>query len=185
MADAICSMPDCPKKVLARTWCATHYQRWKRHGDPTFVMKTSLAPGAITLDEKLKARYDIVGECWRWLGARTPNGYGTFRFKNRTQPVHRWAYEEWVGPIPEGLEIDHLCRTRDCINPDHLEAVTRAENMRRATPARGADHGNGRKTHCPQGHEYTPENTYERRGRRYCRVCRKAAMSRYWAKQAS
>lgn len=78
--------------------------------------------------------------------------------------VHRAAYEVLVGPVPEGLELDHLCRVRHCYNPSHLEPVTRLENMRR-TMKNGPDH-------CPQGHEYTPENSYvHARGDRQCRAC--------------
>ena len=80
--------------------------------------------------------------------------------------AHRWAYEDKVGPIPEGLDIDHLCRVRACVNPGHLEPVTRAENIRRAAAAKNA---------CPAGHAYTEDNTYIRPGtvHRRCRECAK------------
>ena len=74
--------------------------------------------------------------CWVWTGTRQRNGYGSFGVKGRTLRAHRWSYEFYVGPIPAGLQIDHLCRVRNCVNPEHLEPVTHAENMRRAREAR-------------------------------------------------
>lgn len=106
-----------------------------------------------------------VDGCWRWTGALTQNGYGHIRTPDRRMALaHRLVYEHLVGPIPRGLEIDHLCRFRNCVNPEHLEPVTHVENMRRA-----------HLTHCRRGHEFTPENTYIRPGkypRRVCRTCK-------------
>lgn len=73
------------------------------------------------------------GDCWEWQMARNSSGYGSYMVETRTAMLaHRYAYEQMVGPIPEGLEIDHLCRNRGCVRPDHLEPVTHSENMRRA-----------------------------------------------------
>lgn len=84
--------------------------------------------------------------------------------KSKKLLAHRWSYEFHVGPIPEGLDLDHLCRNRGCVNPDHLEPVTREENIRRAFAT---------VTHCPSGHPYSDENTYVRPGtvHRKCRAC--------------
>lgn len=92
--------------------------------------------------------------------------------------AHRYAYELLVGPIPEGLHIDHLCRVRLCVNPAHLEAVTCHENNRRSTSPTAV---NAKKTHCPRGHEYTEENTYfaPPDGRRMCKPCARAATKRW------
>lgn len=94
-------------------------------------------------------------DCWLWTGALNHDGYGLFKAYARTEGAHRISYRWAHGPIPEGFSIDHLCRTRNCVRPDHLEAVTQAENTAR-----------GKKTHCIRGHEFTLENTY------YSRMCR-------------
>lgn len=112
----------------------------------------------------------IPGGCTEWLGGLHRNGYGQFfpggdRLQAKAL-AHRWSYEHFVGPIPDGLDLDHLCRNRWCVKPEHLEPVTRAENLRRAFD----------RTHCSKGHEFTEENTYTRPGtnQRLCRTCLRA-----------
>lgn len=118
--------------------------------------------------DRIVARVDFSGDCWQWRGAPR-NGYGVMSVGNRLNYVHRVVYEATVAPIPDGLVIDHLCRNPLCCNPDHLEVVTRGENVRRG------DRGPGlRVTACRHGHAYTPENTYiNPRGHRSCRTCRR------------
>lgn len=100
--------------------------------------------------ERFFAKVQKTDTCWLWTGAAQPLGYGRFKQESyKAVGAHRWSYEYHVGPIPEGLTIDHLCRVPACVNPSHLEPVTLAENVRRIP----------RSTHCPSGHEYTPENT--------------------------
>ena len=86
-----------------------------------------------TVEERMWARIDRRGddECWPWVGATTPKGYGSMKWKGTSIYGHRWTYEQLVGPIPDGMQIDHLCRETGCVNPAHLEPVTAAENMRR------------------------------------------------------
>jgi len=109
-------------------------------------------------------------DCWIWTGARrSPGGYGTIRGNGHQLLAHRVAYELAIGPIPEGKQLDHLCRNKGCVNPAHLEPVTNRENVLRGV---GPSAVNARKTHCVNGHEFTPENTYrEKGGGRACKAC--------------
>lgn len=115
-----------------------------------------------------------LGPCLLWTGAIQSAGYALLKpdGPRRTAPVlaHRLAYEHWVGPIPDGLQIDHLCRVRACVRPEHLEPVTRHENQRRG--ARGLHDGRER---CVSGRHLLEGNVYEWRGRRYCRPCQTEA----------
>lgn len=107
--------------------------------------------------------------CWEWQGTKSGNGYGRLFYRGRYHTAHRVSYQLYIGPIPEGLVIDHLCRNRGCVNPEHLEPVTFGENIRRSPI-----HNMRSKTHCPEGHEYTKKNTFIRRsGSRECRTCKK------------
>ena len=123
-----------------------------------------------------KTRTEDVGyetPCLTWTGAKTTLGYGTIGWQGKKVYAHRLAYETLVGPIPEGLVIDHLCRNRACVNVNHLEPVTQGVNALRGV---GVMALNARKTHCKRGHEFTPENTYiDADGRRGCRTCRRMA----------
>lgn len=123
-----------------------------------------------------KVAVNPVTNCWEWTGYKINSGYGRLwdPKTKKKQLAHRMAYESMIGPIPDGLQLDHLCRNRACINPAHLEPVTKWENTRRSPVHWAAK--NAKKTHCPHGHEYTPKNTRietkaDGRRSRKCRAC--------------
>jgi hypothetical protein len=121
------------------------------------------------LPERLSKRIVSVDDCWQWDNPDS-EGYGRVTFSGTQYLAHRVVYENLVGPIPAGLHIDHLCRNRGCVNPDHLDPVTCRVNVMRSPIAIGAV--NARKTHCKRGHEFTAENTYVLpEGGRHCREC--------------
>lgn len=133
------------------------------------------------VEDRIARKYNIAESgCWEWTDRPGTRGYGGLRVggkKGKWVDAHRIAYLTFVGPVPEGLELDHLCRNRKCINFDHLEPVTRRENVRRGISCIAA---HMRKTHCKNGHEFTEANTYTVGGtRRKCRICTNAAVARY------
>lgn len=121
---------------------------------------------------------DDPDACWEWAAYRKADGYGMFRLDGQSRLAHRVAYELFVGPVPDGLQLDHKCRNRGCVNPAHLEPVTSRENTMRGDSDSAAK---ARATHCVNGHEFTPENTYvwPRDGTRHCRTCKRARDLRY------
>jgi len=132
------------------------------------VVRASLV--SITNEEKFWGMVKKTDSCWIWTGTQTKDGYGRFWQKAKKKLVHRISFESLKNIIPKGLEIDHLCRNRICVNPDHMECVTHAENMKRSHP------NNSQKTHCPQGHPYDEKNTKIVIGGngnkwRHCRIC--------------
>jgi hypothetical protein len=121
--------------------------------------------------------------CWLWTGGKTTKGYGCIRRADgREALAHRMAYELFVGPIPAGLIIDHLCRLPSCVNPSHLEPVTNAENLRRGDLSR--NNGAALRTHCKRGHPFDEANTYrDKFGRRGCIACRRRRGRDHWRRR--
>jgi hypothetical protein len=112
---------------------------------------------------------DDESGCWLWQGSVSNYGYGLHFQDRRTMRAHRFSYEQMIGPIPEGLVLDHLCRRQLCVNPFHLDPVPNGINVKRGESVSSV---NRAKTHCSQGHEFDPENTYiTKRGERACRAC--------------
>lgn len=124
---------------------------------------------------------DEATGCWNWTGYCDPKGYGRFQLGTTdARMAHQVSYGLFVGHMEDGLELDHLCRNTSCVNPEHLEPVTQeVNNERRIGWRRGAP-----LTHCPQGHEYTPENSYyDPKGTRFCRTCKAASRRAHKEKQ--
>ncbi len=162
-----CCVEGCGDHVLARGWCNKHYHRWRRTGDP-------IPPPQPSLEERIRERMEIrdtgyATACWLSTRPVGTNGYTHISVGRKRRLLHRVAYELWVGPIPDGLTIDHLCRVKVCCNPEHLEPVTqRVNQLRSDSPAARR----AKQTHCLRGHEFTPENTeIKRNGCRGCKAC--------------
>ena len=113
--------------------------------------------------------------CWLWLGGRTKRGYGAYFNDNTQMLAYRFAFIVSRGSVPEGMVLDHLCRVKHCVNPDHLEAVTQRVNVLRGDAPAAI---NARRTHCSEGHELSDANTYESSRRRGWRICRPCARRR-------
>lgn len=169
--DPGCNVEGCPKRHYGRGFCHTHWAYWRVHGRPVFKPRTP--------EERFWAKVDKnglvpdyaphLGPCWIWIGGRSEAGYGHIKVGGRTRLCHRIAYELIVGPIPEGHQIDHLCRVPSCVNPQHLESVTPKINQHRGFGFSGV---NARKTHCIHGHELSADNLIKRAdGYRGCRTC--------------
>src|SRR5262245_20695777 len=130
--------------------------------------------------EKFNSKYEInpASGCWEWLDVPHHSGYGHFFYNGKIHLAHRMAFEYFKGAIAEGLQLDHLCRNRSCVNPNHLEPVTCRENLLRGTCPTAQ---NARKTHCPKGHELVGHNLMIWRGKRKCRTCsNERALAQYY-----
>ena len=124
-----------------------------------------------SIEDRFWAKVEAMPSgCWEWRAAHDPKGYGVFRGEQSILvKAYKFSYELLCGPVPAGLQIDHLCRNPGCVNPDHMEPVTAGVNIMRGV---GPTAVNAAKTSCCRGHLFTPENVYLYHGRRYCRACR-------------
>lgn len=122
-------------------------------------------------------KVDKTDGCWVWTAARAGGGYGVFWFQRRNVPAHRFSLMEAGVDIPEDMQVDHLCRNRQCVRPDHLEVVDCRTNLLRGDtiPAH-----NAAKTHCPEGHPYSGANLYTHSRGRQCRACNRESSLRWW-----
>lgn len=175
LTEATCTAPGCDRPPHGKGLCSAHYRRLQRGvdlTDPIGKRPVRRRPGK-PVRERLLARVVVEPNgCWRWTGALNPGGYGRITVEGRTRPAHRIAYELLIGPIPEGLSIDHLCRTPACVNPEHMEPVPIRENILRGNNPPAT---NARKTHCKNGHPFAGENLVLRPdGHRECQTCAKA-----------
>ena len=164
-----CSAANCTKKAKARSFCSSHYMRWKRYGNPLDGASPRNVTIVTTPEERFWAKISKQGECWVWTDNTTYNGYGNLTVDGIPVKAHRFAYEMLIGPIPKGMTLDHLCRNRACVNPVHLDPVTQRENNLRGIglAARWA-----KRTHCDKGHLYDKPNTLITKGGwRSCRTC--------------
>lgn len=162
-----CAVEICEGQTKAFGLCNVHYQRVRRNG------RSELK----SLQERFWEKVNKTETCWLWT-ASSVDGYGGFRVGEKMQRAHRVAYEWEIGRVPDGLELDHLCRTRLCVNPAHLEPVTRQENVIRGA---GLAAKNASKTHCLRGHEFSEANIYRQPStplKRRCLICKRTRAAR-------
>jgi hypothetical protein len=180
----VCQIKGCDRPHNAQAFCRLHHERWLKHGHPLKTL-AQISPEKL-LKDRFYSNVSLPNEdgCMLWTGTLVPKkgkGYGVFSFAGIRVYAHRLAYELLVGPIPEGLQIDHVkawgCRSTACCNPDHLEPVTQEENLRRSD---GIGQRHARKTHCVNNHPFSKENTrILPNGSRQCRQCRRDYANKY------
>lgn len=174
-----CIMAGCDRPgtgPMGQGWCPTHYRRIQRHGSP-YVTSRIVGDDVARFETYIRQgeppdHAPKLGPCWLWVGSLTSDGYAVMAVRDLpTASAHRWSYRHHVGPLPEDLELDHLCVVTNCVNPWHLEPVPHEENVRRV---------NARKTHCPRGHPYDEKNTrWQRNGTgRVCKTCQRESDAR-------
>lgn len=141
MGKRTCSLARCEKTHEAKGLCRTHYARWLREGDRA-LRWDGHKPTIVRFRDNVRPTPRWA--CWEWQGSLNDNGYGRIRHDGREMYVHRFAHEWFLGPIPEGLEVDHVCNVRHCVNPEHLQVTTHERNVQlifeRSTTCRNGKH---------------------------------------------
>lgn len=173
-----CQVEFCPLDAESRGWCQKHYTRWRRHGDTSIVKRREIRRiEGVSDRDRLLSKMETVDGHWEWQGHLT-NGYGRVWLSTGSHLAHRAVYEMFVGPIPDGLTLDHLCYNPRCVNPDHMETVTLAENVARAAKRRHQIAST-----CRAGKHPYPENRILERstGKTRCQGCQREARARYKA----
>ena len=178
-----CPFPGCDRPLHAGGYCSGHYGQLKKGKTLAPLRPVNLTPA-----QRFWAKVDkIPGGCWVWAGAISSCGYGNFLHDGKTWRAHRWSYAAIVGSVPDGLVLDHLCRNRACVNPDHLEPVVQRENVMRGIGPGLAKIQNVDQTYCKHGHPLFGGNLYvqPRTGYRYCRACQKRHAAKYRARRSA
>ena len=188
-----CTVEGCRRKHLAKEMCAAHYQRYKKGLDLNLPIIEQ-----VSLSERFWSKVDKNGPitkpelrpCWLWTACKDGGGYGRFIIDKQIYGTHNVAYTLEVGPVPVGLELDHLCRVRHCVNPKHLEPVTHQENVVRGDAMKTVVHAGAVRNAkrraaatCWQGHLFDEKNTHIREnGTRQCRTCHRLRIQKLRAK---
>lgn len=169
----ICSVKSCGRKHYALGWCKLHY-----------VQARTVRKPRPTAAERFITKYVVASGCHLWIGATDGEGrYGAFGVGRKVVRAHRWAWEQEHGPVPTGMDLDHLCRKTLCVNPAHLELVTHRENVLRGQSFAAI---NAAKTHCKRGHPFSPETTRRTTdGGRQCLACARSEEGRAKQREAT
>ncbi len=135
--DSTCSIPGCNRSALAREFCGLHYQRWRRNGAPVLQPTKSV-------EQRFWEKVEKTETCWLWTAGCGRDGYGYFNASGSAMVgAHRVAYQWLVGPIPDGMQLDHTCHVRRCVNPAHLQPVTAQKNQENRPPGRRKNNTSG------------------------------------------
>lgn len=157
-----CTAEGCDKESVRRGLCDKHSARFYRHGDASRLIRNR-----VSLFERLLSYSVKFGSCWLWTSSIDRGGYGRLSWRGRLHGAHRLSYRFFRGHIDATMELDHLCKTRHCINPYHLEPVTHAENVRRGDAWKIS-----LRSHCSNGHELSVDNLSFRSINKKWRICK-------------